>query len=258
MSIKSGFNIINWEDRLPLDIVSLSFSNEYLKELCIRHSESDRHGFDPSHPTISLLVEDIGDGFYHIGIRDYFIGRQVDLGEGTYEVEIDESAMRGWSSLEKILTDVRHRIDSGEIDLYAELKAYYDVFEKDSSSNASLLSSPFVTTNAKNHEGADLQKSRPLEAEFRDYLTNEAKSKTTGRPYSQNTVSEYLSAINVICREEGLSFQDLFDSADSVCNQYEIGGCKEHLGKRGHNAYRNALRRFVEFVSKRAGLQEQR
>ena len=253
VNIKSGFEIINWNDRLPLDIVSLSFDDEYLKKLQIHRPESKEGGSDSTHSTISLLVENIGDGLYHVSISDYFIGRQVDLGEGTYEVEIEEAIMRGWSPLEKILTDMRHRIDAGEIDLTSELKAYYDAFAKDGHGNKSLPTHQPARVDAKGPEKFGSRKSKTLETEFRNYLANEAISQTTGRHYSPNTVSEYVSALNGICREEGLSLQELFDNAGGICDEYEVDGCKGHLGERGHNTYRNALRRFAEFAAKKAG-----
>lgn len=229
MTIESGFDIIDWNERLPLNVISLGFTNNYLRNLPSYRPRSKSDDFDTTYSNIRLIIEDIGDDLYHISICDYFFGRMVDLGEGTYEVELDDEQAQGWSSLERILTDARRRFDSHEIDLDAELGSYYKTLMKDNRPD-----------------------SRSLETEFRKYLENEARSTTTGGPYSPATVYMYVNAVKKICKTEHLDWRDLLNKASSIRKEYEIGGCKEQLGETSNNTWRNAIRRFDEFASKRA------
>lgn len=228
MTIESGFDIIDWNERLPLNVISLGFTNNYLRNLPSYRPRSKSDDFDTTYSNIRLIVEDIGDDLYHISICDYFFGRMVDLGEGTYEVEIDGELTQGWSSLERILTDARRRFDSHEINLDTELSSYYKTLVENSCSD-----------------------SRSLETEFRNYLANKARTTTTGMPYSPNTVYQYVNALNKICKTEGLDWRGLFNKVNGIRKEYEIGGCKEHLGETGHKTWINAIRRFDEFVSRR-------
>lgn len=123
---RTGFDIINWDERLELDIISLRFDDEFLR--CLPSYGKVAGGYagkdyDTTYGEIYLIVENMGDGIYHVCLRDYGFGYTRDLGDGIYE--LDPDANTNLSDLERALTDLMVRAESGDIDLDAEMKLYY-------------------------------------------------------------------------------------------------------------------------------------
>jgi hypothetical protein len=88
-----------------------------------------------------------------------------------------------------------------------------------------------------------------MKKQFEEYLTNQGYSVTTpsGNP---STVYDYVKRIDKVCSFENLSWTELAYEIGAIVNQYDVGGSKEDLGRKSHNAVINALRRFQEFVNK--------
>lgn len=86
-----------------------------------------------------------------------------------------------------------------------------------------------------------------MKVKFEEYLIiNGYKQRTpSGNP---STVYDYIKRIDKICEWENITWEQLADSIHIILTQYDIGGKKENLGKKSHNAVINALRRYSEFV----------
>lgn len=87
-----------------------------------------------------------------------------------------------------------------------------------------------------------------MKKQFEEYLINNGYKQTTpsGNP---STVYDYIKRIDKICEWEDITWQQLANNSQMYLMQYDIGGTKEDLGKKSHNAVINALRRFSEFVT---------
>lgn len=73
--------------------------------------------------------------------------------------------------------------------------------------------------------------------------------KTIGKNLTPSTVIQYASAIaKIINEKEYISFDMLYNNIGKYVCLYDIGGKKEYLGNIGHGTWRNALKRFQEFV----------
>ena len=126
----AGFDLVNWNNRAPVEMVSLTFAEEYLRPLPSYGKIPEGYEgypYDATYGQLNLFVENIGPGFYHVSLRDYSCGWTRDLGEGTYDYDYEEHP--GWSDIERILTDLQRRIAGGEIDLDKELMEYYTVVD---------------------------------------------------------------------------------------------------------------------------------
>ena len=124
----AGFDLVNWNDRVDVEMVSLAFADDLLRKLPsfgVVPDGYDGFGYDSTYGDLKLFVENIGPGYYHVSIRDYSCGWTRDLGAGTYDYDYDEHP--GWSDLERILANLSYRITSGEIDLDRALSSYYTV-----------------------------------------------------------------------------------------------------------------------------------
>ena len=64
-----------------------------------------------------------------------------------------------------------------------------------------------------------------------------------------STVPQYVKAITDILRIEDISVQQLANNINSIIHDYNIGGIKEALGKRGHNTWISALRKFSDYIN---------
>jgi len=86
-----------------------------------------------------------------------------------------------------------------------------------------------------------------MKEEFKKYLIENGYKEWTpsGNP---STVYDYIKRIDKICEWESIFWGELASGVKKYLEQYEVGGIKEDLGKRLHNAVINALRRFSEFV----------
>lgn len=87
-----------------------------------------------------------------------------------------------------------------------------------------------------------------MKKQFEEYLISKGYKQTTpsGNP---STVYDYIKRVDKICQWEDVSWQQLANDIDEILPQYDIGGKKEDLGKKSHNAVINALRRFSEFIA---------
>ena len=86
-----------------------------------------------------------------------------------------------------------------------------------------------------------------MKKQFEKYLIDKGYKQLTpsGNP---STVYDYIKRIDKICEIENINWQQLADNIQTVLEEYDIGGIKEELGKKSHNAVINALRRFSEFT----------
>lgn len=86
-----------------------------------------------------------------------------------------------------------------------------------------------------------------LKEQFEQYLIKAGYSLHTpsGNP---STVYDYKKRIDKVCEWEGLSWEGLAGRIDTIVSQYDVGGSKEELGNKSHNAVINALRRFQDFL----------
>ncbi len=87
-----------------------------------------------------------------------------------------------------------------------------------------------------------------MKNEFEKFLIEKGYKVTTpsGHP---STVYDYLKRIDKVCEWENKSWAELATNISNIISQYDIGGSKEDLGRKSHNAVINALRRFGEFVN---------
>lgn len=85
-----------------------------------------------------------------------------------------------------------------------------------------------------------------MKKRFRKYLIDEGYSEYTpsGNP---STVYNYPNRVNTICKWEKIDWETLSQKIDIILPQYKAGGVKEELGKKSHNAFISALKRFEEF-----------
>lgn len=72
--------------------------------------------------------------------------------------------------------------------------------------------------------------------------------------YSNNTIAQYISAINGIISEEHINLNEFVKNIDSVICDYDCNGKKSYLGEKGHNTWINSLNRFKEFLDFRSKL----
>jgi hypothetical protein len=86
-----------------------------------------------------------------------------------------------------------------------------------------------------------------MKEQFERYLIDCGyKQKTpSGNP---STVYDYIKRIDKICEWENISWEQLATNIHIILPQYDVGGNKEDLGKKSHNAVINALRRFSDYV----------
>jgi len=86
-----------------------------------------------------------------------------------------------------------------------------------------------------------------MKNQFEEYLIKQGYSVTTpsGNP---STVYDYIKRIDRICLNENMTWNELANQVSMVITQYDIGGSKEELGRKSHNAVINALKRFGDFV----------
>lgn len=89
-----------------------------------------------------------------------------------------------------------------------------------------------------------------MKDQFENYLIEKGYKVTTpsGNP---STVYDYLKRIDKVCEREDLTWKGLADNIGTILTQYDVGGDKEDLGHKSHNAVINAIRRYKEFVEER-------
>ena len=82
---------------------------------------------------------------------------------------------------------------------------------------------------------------------FEQYLIKQGYSQYTksGHP---STVYDYQKRVLKVCEYEHTDLPGLASMIDSIVVEYDVGGKKEELGHKSHNAIINALRAFRGFV----------
>ncbi len=84
---------------------------------------------------------------------------------------------------------------------------------------------------------------------FKNYLIQEGYSEFTpsGNP---STAYDYMKRIKKICQRENITVKGMTENIDFYIDKYGPTGNESEFGKRSHNAFINALRRFGEFNKK--------
>lgn len=77
--------------------------------------------------------------------------------------------------------------------------------------------------------------------EFKKYLR--------GRIYANNTITSYTYWVERVFEEECENLNEFNSNINNICNMYDIGGCKESEGNKGHGSVINALKRYREFLT---------
>lgn len=83
--------------------------------------------------------------------------------------------------------------------------------------------------------------------DFKDYLIGQAYSEFTpsGKP---STVYDYMKRVEEICEREGVTTKQLSKNISLYVKKYGPTGNEAEFGKRSHNAYISALKKFEDFV----------
>ena len=83
--------------------------------------------------------------------------------------------------------------------------------------------------------------------QFKEYLINKGYSEYTpsGKP---STVYDYIKRVERICERENISINTLAGTTDRVVAKYDEFGEESDFGRKSHNAYISALKRFQEFI----------
>ena len=86
-----------------------------------------------------------------------------------------------------------------------------------------------------------------MKEKFEAYLVSKGYSveTPTGKP---STVHDYCGRIEKICKDRNITWDKLAENIVSIAAEYDVGGVKQDVGAQSHNAVRNALLRFKEFV----------
>ena len=84
---------------------------------------------------------------------------------------------------------------------------------------------------------------------FEKYLEIRGYSSQTPSGNRSTTYDYAHSRIPFVLQQERISIQELMKSINNYITDYSIGGTKEHLGQKSHNAVINALKRFKEFLN---------
>lgn len=81
---------------------------------------------------------------------------------------------------------------------------------------------------------------------FKRYLIQQGYSEFTpsGNP---STVYDYGKRIEKICKRERISIKQLADNIGAYVIKYDTFGSESEFGKRSHNSFICALKRFEEF-----------
>lgn len=82
--------------------------------------------------------------------------------------------------------------------------------------------------------------------EFKNFLIKKGYSEftPTGNP---STVYDYIKRVEKICNRENISIYSLSKDISFYVDKYGPAGSESEFGKRSHNAFISALKRFEEF-----------
>ena len=84
---------------------------------------------------------------------------------------------------------------------------------------------------------------------FKKYLIEQGYSEFTpaGHP---STVYDYIKRVERICNRENITVQELSKNISFYVEKYGPLGRESEFGKRSHNAYINAIKRFEDFTKR--------
>lgn len=89
-----------------------------------------------------------------------------------------------------------------------------------------------------------------MEKQFKEFLISEGCKEFTPRG-NKSTVYDYVMRIRKVREWERLSWGEFIGQISEIVKKYDIGGEKEDVGKKSHNAYICALRTFKRFYNTR-------
>ena len=116
---------------------------------------------------------------------------------------------------------------------------------------AQTAKAPAHKTGRTSQTPAMIKMKNTVEQDFENYLIASGYSVETpsGAP---STVNSYITAVNSILEDEGLTWNSLPSRIASIVPIYDEGGVKEETGSKSNYTYLNALRRFQDFVNNSA------
>ncbi len=82
---------------------------------------------------------------------------------------------------------------------------------------------------------------------FKEYLIQQGYSEFTpsGNP---STVYDYVKRVSKICERENVDIRMLAENISFYVEKYGPTGNESEFGKKSHNAYISALKKFDEFI----------
>ena len=82
---------------------------------------------------------------------------------------------------------------------------------------------------------------------FKNYLIQQGYSEFTpsGNP---STVYDYMKRVEKICDRENITIKRLAENISFYVDKYSHTGNEAEFGRRSHNAFISALRKFEDFV----------
>jgi len=83
---------------------------------------------------------------------------------------------------------------------------------------------------------------------FEKYLAERGYKQITSSGLPSTTYDYAKSRIPKICERERISVEQLASNIKHYVKKYGVGGSESNFGKKSHNAFINALKRFEEFV----------
>jgi len=84
---------------------------------------------------------------------------------------------------------------------------------------------------------------------FEKYLVKRGYSEITPSGLPSTTYDYAKNRIPKICEKEGISVEQLASNIKLYVEKYDKGGSESKFGKRSHDAFINALKRFKEFLN---------
>lgn len=84
--------------------------------------------------------------------------------------------------------------------------------------------------------------------DFKYFLIEQGNSEYTpsGNP---STAYDYMKRVQRICERENITVKGLAENIDFFIDKYGPTGNESEFGRKSHNSYINALRRFGEFYN---------
>ena len=89
-------------------------------------------------------------------------------------------------------------------------------------------------------KGAKIALTGDLKKDYESYLSASG--------YEDNVVYQYSRAIDIVCKEENITWVELTKIIMSVIKKYDKGGEKEKIGNYQKKTVINAIKRFKEFI----------